>query len=1149
MDPGIEELQQMLSDNSLQATSSSSQINVEGILDRIDCLLQNLQDFPDIEDLEGNLKFLKNFIIFVMLQGLEHFQVGDLLNHAEVVLVDVASFVSKTGFFDRLEPFYSNAKYEIRSKIEPFKFPVYQIYVRVLQEISKLSSSSTQSTQRSHSLEFADFVDSLISLLLSRLNRGTSLIDVFRSQMHKLYEGLRFLRITLGEQNDKVDEKCEKRDGLIGPVICEAGIIIFYLFLYRKDESRKVRKLEPLFSHLEGNLKLIKVSEEESPGYLLKTAFPPQTNLPGVIDFVLEKLKSFILNENAVDSDVVSEKDKFQIVHDDLAFLRSILADDIGKQQLDQALCNRIAAVTYEIEFILDSLVVGGDLESLLVLLNAHVIAEIELVKAEVSGISHSRGEAIKVQNITKAQSKMAIVVDRIPNFNEPMVGLDDEVQKITDRLTRGTSQLDLVSIVGMAGLGKTTLAKKVYLHFSISHYFYVRSWCTVSQVYNKKSVLLEILRGLVDKSVGDKLLNMTEDELAHKLYQELKGKRYLIVLDDVWDTEVWSSLRISFPDDIKGSRIVLTSRHENLAWQIKRHSEPHCLRALNDVESWDLFRMKVLLEEGCPSELVARAKAIVQHCKGLPLMILIVAGILLSMELRTLEEVEEMLERGGSAAIATDQCKETLELSYRHLPGHLKQCFLYFGAYKEDEKIPVGKLLQLWIAEGLVEKNERECLLEDLANGYMTELIQRNLVMISEKGSRGNVKFCVLHDLLHEFSVAKGNEERFLHRLHGQKFDISTDQPRLMYRICVHPKGVSEFAGSRQLCPRLRTFLFSADFSGLPKSKPRYFIPFEFCQYKLLRVLDLRLICEFNCFPSVVLLLIHLKYLAFSIEKVSLNIPPSIANLSNLETFIVNGGSTISLPDTLWNMKALRHLDGAFWELPTENLEGVSSLENLLTLNTLVFPRSKTYMEVVSDGQMLMEILEKLPNLRRLKCILYRDRGSAMDVVLVGGRLESLSISSTDCFDFHFPQILRKLNLENVRLRWSGIAGIQRLPNLEVLKLRDIGFEGPHWDMENEEAEEEVGGTFPKLRVLRLRSLSKLVRWTCSDDNDHFPSLETLVLQECFYLKELPSCLAQSSTLQMIEVNYCPNAADSIKEIQEMQMDLGNEDLKILIR
>ncbi|CAI9103649.1 OLC1v1002172C1 [Oldenlandia corymbosa var. corymbosa] len=1105
--PGIEELVRMLGTDLTLQTRSSSRTEVKQLLDSVDFILHTCQSLES-HTLHETVTFMKNFIRFATLHGLEDRQIiGDLLTHFERVFIQSAVLLFGTWV---QEGYLSTDSHrELLRKIQPVESRVCEIYVGVLQDVSKFSGSSFHPTKVTHALVFRDFVDSLIFLILNLFFRDCIFVDMFHHEMHKVHEGLSFLRTTLSKHHDKLDD-------LIRPLICEAGIMIFHLYQENGEQrGRLVAKLELLFSNFETKLQILKAAEEDAPRFPPASAYP-QTNLLGFIDSVLEKIKSFVIQ-------VSSEKDKFRALHDDLTVLRSFVVHDNGMTIQD--LSSRIAAVAYDTEFVLDSLVVAGKplRTSLIVQLDV-IITEIELIKTQVSEIPWSMEPTIEVQKISQANLKMAPAVGKIPDSNERVVGLDDEAKIIIDRLTRGTKQLNVVSIVGMAGLGKTSLAKKVDHHSHISHHFQVRSWVTVSQEYNTKSLLIGILSGLDQNSTGA-YINMREDDLAERLRKRLKGIRYLMILDDIWDTRVWNSLKMSFPDDDKGSRILLTSRQETIGLEINPHSEPHRLRALNDDESWELFRKKMCFDQSCPSEeVIARAKTIAKSCKGLPLMILIVAGFLTNTEPSKWEEVEEMLKTGS--AMAADQCMETLELSYRHLPNHLKPCFLYLGAFEEDESIPVHEILRLWIAEGFVQETAgRECL-EDVAKGYMMELVQRNLVMVAGRDLLGQIRWCVLHDLLRDFAIARSKEEHFMHRLRGQELNgcVEASQP---YRLTIDFSGPEKFSESRSLYPRLRTLLSVTK----PKVYPLTTSLYKFFQFKLIRVLVLSREFEFDTFPCVILPLVQLKYLDFAVSFTSeIIIPSSILNLSDLETLIV-GGDRVLLPDTFWGMKKLRHLEGAReWVLPSEI--PVANLENLQTFSTVTFTCSQTMVGVV----------KKLPNLRTLVCHLDLGGGECTVDFIPLNQLESLFITTRgrNLFQFRFPQNLKDLCLCSTCLPWSEVSAIGRLPNLEALQLDLNEYKGENWDIEEED-------TFPKLRVLELDGMASLERWTTASDDD-FPSIETLILGYCNCLKEIPSCIAQRSTLQMIEVKDCPRVFDSVKEIHETQMDYGNEDLRIYL-
>nr|XP_027120708.1 putative late blight resistance protein homolog R1A-10 [Coffea arabica] len=220
----------------------------------------------------------------------------------------------------------------------------------------------------------------------------------------------------------------------------------------------------------------------------------------------------------------------------------------------------------------------------------------------------------------------------------------------------------------------------------------------------------------------------MSDESLELELIGCLQENRYLIVMDDVWDVKAWKYLKDLLPDDANGSRILLTCRLFDVAWAIKRHSDPHPLRLLSDEESWMLLEKKVFNDNNCPQELVETGKEIARQCKGFPIAIVALAGLLRMTELSR-DSWTNVAEALVSQIIDDPQTRayNVLELSYNHLPENLKPCFLYLGVLQEDKDILVSKLIRFWLAEGLIPKTEAKSL-EDVAEEFLMELINRGL-------------------------------------------------------------------------------------------------------------------------------------------------------------------------------------------------------------------------------------------------------------------------------------------------------------------------------------------------------------------------------------------------------------------------------------
>lgn len=333
---------------------------------------------------------------------------------------------------------------------------------------------------------------------------------------------------------------------------------------------------------------------------------------------------------------------------------------------------------------------------------------------------------------------------------SEEIVGFEDETTELMHQLVWGTKHLDVVALVGMPGIGKTTMAKRLYTHNDITSRFEVCSWCTISQVYNKRKTLLELLGNLVPLNNN---MTRSNDELAVELRKCLLRKKYFIVIDDLWSIDTWDALKRCFPDDYNGSRIILTTRQDKIASYTEVFSAPHRLRLFTDEESWRLMQKKVFVaEESCPPKLVVIGTRIAESCGGLPLAIILVAGVLANLEK---DEIRwEEVAYGLSSCISGDKQKymDIINLSYKLLPGHLTNGFVYFGKHFEDE-ILVRELIQLWIAEEFAVGNELKSA-EDVAKEYLKELIDSNLVMVVGRSFFGEVKAIRMHDLLREFCL-----------------------------------------------------------------------------------------------------------------------------------------------------------------------------------------------------------------------------------------------------------------------------------------------------------------------------------------------------------------------------------------------------------
>ncbi|XP_022841564.1 putative late blight resistance protein homolog R1A-10 [Olea europaea var. sylvestris] len=705
------------------------------------------------------------------------------------------------------------------------------------------------------------------------------------------------------------------------------------------------------------------------------------------------------------------------------------------------------------------------------------------------------------------------------------IVGLEDEVDKIKERLLRDTKQLQFISIFGMPGLGKTTLAKKLYDDPSIVRHFDKRAWCVVSQNYQIRNILIDILTSMdvLNEDARKVADEGTLGEALHKCL--LTSGRYIIFIDDLWNVDAWNQLQTYIPDGRKGSRILFTTRDEDFASEASNFSkaslmENNALKCLTDEECWHLLQRKVFQQNSCPENLIVAGKEIARKCGGLPLAVVVIAAVLTNME------KEPKLWEDVAKRISSHMAKESnkymniLKHSYYSLPMHLKPCFLYFGIFEEEREIEVRKLISLWIAEGFigkVEKNRRET----VAQMYLEHLINRSLVQVAQRRRDGGLKTCRIHDLLRDMCLRIAKEHKFMKVIQNRLSIYEQYQ-----RLSIHSRSIPSF--SRPFGLHVRSLL-----GHLPD--PSTFI---FGNLKLLKVLDLSSM-DYRFYNSTrVEHLVLLGFLAVS------SIPSSIEKFENLEFLFVDNSEIVEIPENLFNMVKLRHVyfsGGA--QFSKSWRERAAKGET--------FPKSilQRISYISIDDENDEKILRYSPNLRKLKCTFAvffdsSENNYRYPILNFLSQLESLSIYlrrsyviDNPCLDLtDLPSKLIRLTLSNFNLSLEQMKMIGNLLDLEVLKLRDGTIERKRWDTSE--------GEFKELKFLELDEV-QIEQWNTS--SDHFPKLERLVLRSC-QLLEIPSDIGFCDHLLKIEVHGCEESVElSTLKIKEEQEDY-RDDLEVII-
>ncbi|XP_031103711.1 putative late blight resistance protein homolog R1B-16 [Ipomoea triloba] len=683
-----------------------------------------------------------------------------------------------------------------------------------------------------------------------------------------------------------------------------------------------------------------------------------------------------------------------------------------------------------------------------------------------------------------------------------------------------------VIPIVGNAGTGKTTFALKIFEDPEVRKIFTHCIWVHVSRGCHRKQKFIDILHQ-ISKQTKDFSTELEDDELEAKVKGLLKDERYFIVLDDVREKEDWDSLKVAFPTNLGGSRVLVTTLSGNV---VDSTWKSHSLGKLSNNDGWLLIKDNVFGTEGwCDTLIEELGIKIAEKCNGLPHALVLVTGILrnciTSVSWQRVAD-NPLLEINGE-----DQSyHELVKLSYDDLHDErLKKCFLYFAYFPMGHEIVAWKLICLWIAEGFLPKGDGYLLeVEVEASKYLNVLVNRNLVMVKKRSIDGQIKTCCIHDTLHEFCRSEAENTKLFHVMdEGQRLNerIYLDRLCSYYTMNIfdhvennNPSDSFSNLFNKRMGPRQDAELVDSLLISSSQKREIHSTPEQLetilKTFKYLEVLNIESL-KFSSLPNELYSRRYIKYLAITADINSL--PKSFEHLSSLETLVIKTTErALQINGGIWNMKDLRHVHtNTSTQLPSPPKRGKHSCKqtDIRTLSTIspgsctskIFNKTPKLQKLGVRGN-LSELLEEkqnvclFNNLQMLECL---------ENLKLHGNSEKLELKVP--MSNKFPRRLRKLTLSGTLFQWNDMIVLGLLEKLKVLKLDDNAFSGEHWDLSSDVI-------FKTLQYLRIGKMN-LITWTAVDSGKSFPVLESLVLRNCISLESIPQDLANVDSLKVMEL------------------------------
>ncbi|KAM3299323.1 hypothetical protein ACQJBY_040691 [Aegilops geniculata] len=799
----------------------------------------------------------------------------------------------------------------------------------------------------------------------------------------------------------------------------------------------------------------------------------------GAMNSLLPKLLDLLEDECTLQKGIKKLVDSLYMELEALqAALREVAK--LEAKQLDEVLntwARDVRDLSHEAEDIVDSLAVrveGSDPETILKAGIVDILSPRTSALLSRGKARHEISDAIddmmsKVQDLAARRERYKVGAHTAPNpnaavsFDTPlsdvykypkdMVAIKVPRDEVIMMLTDGNviKKLKIVSILGMGGLGKTTLVKAVYDKIRLQYEY--TAFVSVSRYPDMTKVLMEILFQIDKQNCRNLSLPKLDDHyLIDEIRRLLQNKRYLIAIDNICDVNIWEIIKLAFVDNGFGSRVVTTTRIHLVA---RKGGEVYQLKQLTDEQSRELFSARLFNgDKNVPHIIGEVPTKILSKCDGVPLAIITAASLLVGKSTNDCSKVYNNIDFGSEFE---DNTRKILKSNYYDLPYHLRACLLHLHMFQEDCIIRKEALMWKWAAEGLTAEVPGKGLFE-LGEGYLKELINRNLVMpVEDDSNPGKVIGCCVHDLVLDMICSLSTEENFITILDSNKQEPPVESKTR--RLAVQKWDTEQGDPLANIRPeRLRSFNTMGCHLSMELSVSRF---------KLMRVLALEECTLFDGNLSHLGKLLLLRYLGLYKTPIK-KLPEDIGDLIYLQTLDLRGTSVKELPERVAGLRQLKCLRADKGTAVPDWMENLTSLEEL------------RLGEVSRSADFTTE-LGKLTGLRELEIWIDElDKNQNNALVLSMRKLEKIQVlrimgnrwtsgSELNWEDFYPPVQLRELHLSSIPCpRLPKRITVSRVPMLSHLSVYVKAIK---------EEDLDLLGALPELISLELLSLWDAVR------------------------------------------------------------------------